>query len=183
MARNGHFPHRLAGVEGLQEVFIFNARFVYPLQIRCESPRSGAGELSNLLRPGSKPVRAKTVQQGLVHESRKCPPKTLSPLSGDIEMVIDELVAKLRAEAGQLPRRHADDLMDEAASLLLAMNEALEAICDEWDNPDVVFAAQMPRLYKQAKILTGAASPMTTGEHHIGSIDATLNQGGPGDMR
>jgi hypothetical protein len=81
-----------------------------------------------------------------------------------------------------LPRRHADDLMDEAASLLLAMNEALEAICDEWDNPDVVFAAQMPRLYKQAKILTGAASPMTTGEHHIGSIDATLNQGVPGDV-
>jgi hypothetical protein len=48
MARNGQFPHRLAGVEGLQEAFIFNARFVYPSQIRRESPHSGAGELSNL---------------------------------------------------------------------------------------------------------------------------------------
>jgi hypothetical protein len=103
------------------------------------------------------------------------PAQTLSPLSGDIEMVIDELVERwdsLLSERRLLYGAAGDDvdvLGTKTASILLAMKEALvdarAALHQhyvDWDGePEDAVPLQLARA----------------------KIDATLNQGVPGDVR
>jgi hypothetical protein len=89
------------------------------------------------------------------------------PLSGDIEMVIDELVVDLNAEP--LPSyTETKARMRKAVSLLLAMKESLERA-----RPHVVNAS-LGVVPKESEACAMADLRM---------IDATLNQGVPGDVR